>query len=140
MCTGLKSQLFWDTLCNKKKKEENNYSGQRIVYLQWDSISFSIQNTINEVKKRLQISLSRIPWQYLKNFFSENLPCKIFSIKRGCWISERHDFNECTSNAGNKPDFPRVRIWNKPWEKRNISFGFIQILMPPTDVIIRTVR
>ena len=58
----------------QKKKEENNYSGQRIVYLQWDSTSFSIQNTINEVKKRLQISLSRIDsylGNILKTFFQK---------------------------------------------------------------------
>ena len=58
----------------QKKKEENNYSGQRIVYLQWDSTSFSIQNTINEVKKWLQISLSRIDsylGNILKTFFQK---------------------------------------------------------------------
>ena len=58
----------------QQKKKENNYSGQRIVYLQWDSTSFSIQNTINEVKKRLQISLSRIDsylGNILKTFFQK---------------------------------------------------------------------
>ena len=113
-CVLVSSLSYFEILyATKKKKEENNYSGQRIVYLQWDSTSFSIQNTINEVKKWLQMSLSRIDsylGNILKTFFHKTYLVKIFSTKRGCWISERHDVNECTSNAGNKPDFPRVRI------------------------------
>lgn len=66
------------------KKDENNYSGQRIVY-QWDSTSLSIQNTITEVKKwLLQISLSRIDrylGNILKTFFHKTYLVNIWHKK-----------------------------------------------------------
>ena len=85
-CVLVSSLSYFEILyaTKKKKKEENNYSGQRIVYLQWDSTSFSIQNTINEVKKWLQISLSRIDsylGNILKTFFHKTYLVKYLAQK-----------------------------------------------------------
>lgn len=84
-CVLVSSLSYFEILyATKKKKEENNYNGQRIVYLQWDSTSFSIQNTINEVKKWLQISLSRIDsylGNILKTFFHKTYLAKYLAQK-----------------------------------------------------------